>query len=162
MRWRGLPVGLRAALVLGRRERVLAWASSPPGALVATSWRLHLPCGVSFGWDELDRVSWAGGQAVIVPSGGGPALRCAVPDPGHLPEVIQAAVGQAVVFSRRVQLGYGVSASLGGRVVCRRSPRTGQARWEVVLDPGVDLADPAVRARADAAVREARADLGVG
>ena len=61
----------------------------------------------------------------------------------------------SIVLSRRVALPGG-----GARMVARRGDGSGETVWQVVVDEGVDLADPAVRDRVDAALADLQAELG--
>lgn len=159
MPWR-IPRQVRSSVTLERGERVLAWGSAGTDLVVATTYRLVMPGGAAPGWDDIDRVSWgADGLRVWTRAAREPA-QVPVTRTGRLPEVVRAAVTQAVVHSRRVQLGYGPTGSRGARLVCRRSPRTGELGWDVAADPGVDLADPVLQAQLDGALSEARRDLG--
>jgi len=47
------------------------------------------------------------------------------------------------------------------RIVARRQPGSDEVQWQIVPDAGVDLADAAVRARVDAAIRVMAAELGL-
>ena len=44
--------------------------------------------------------------------------------------------------------------------MARRGEGSGETVWQVVVDDGVDLADPAVRDRVDAALADLQAELG--
>ena len=54
-----------------------------------------------------------------------------------------------------------VSGKQGVRIVARRQPGSDEVQWQIVPDAGVDLADPAVRARVDAAIRVMATELGL-
>ena len=61
-------------------------------------------------------------------------------------------------MQRRVDL----ERKRGLSVIARRPPsRPGEVTWAYELDPGVDPADPAVAAAAEAALREAQESLGL-
>ena len=68
-------------------------------------------------------------------------------------------VTASVVLQRHVPL----AGRRGLRVIARRAPRGNQpVAWFYEYDEGVDPADPAVRAAAEAALRDAREELGSG
>jgi hypothetical protein len=93
--------------------------------------------------------------AVDLLPGGEPSYRLAVADPGRVPETVHERVMASIVLSRRVALPGG-----GARLVVRRGDGSGETVWQVVADEGVDLADPAVRDRVDAALADLQAELG--
>jgi hypothetical protein len=72
-----------------------------------------------------------------------------------VPETVHERVMASIVVSRRVARPGG-----GARLVARRGEGSGETVWQVVADEGVDLADPAVRDRVDAALADLQAELG--
>jgi hypothetical protein len=79
-------------------------------------------------------------------------------EPGRMLQLVRERVTASVVLSRRVRL----PGRQGLTVVARRAPRgTGDITGAYDLDPGVDPADPAVAEAAEAALAEARRDLGL-
>ena len=146
-------------------ERVLAWLPSGSSSLVATDVALVLPEGSDperVPWDLVLRAQWVEGAldltAQRVP-GARPVL-LHVPVTGS-PDVLAGVVRERVNASIVVQDHVVLSGTQGARVVGRRVPGTTDLRWSVVFDPGLDPGDPELRARADAALAELRASLGV-
>lgn len=150
------------ALVGG--ERVLSYARDSAGAsVVATDMALHLPLPegpTRLPWDRVVRAGWADPElrlTVQLATGGpGRALALELPEPGSLPLVVREQVTGNIVAEDRVLL----RAGAGARLVARRT-ESGQVRWSVVLDRGLDLADPDLRAQVDAALSRLRAQLGI-
>lgn len=155
-----IPRHVRAAVTLEPGERVLAWGDTGTDLVVATTYRLVLPGGAAPGWDDIDRVSWDDDGLRVWRRAAREPVQLPITRSGRLPEVVRTAVTEAVVHSRRVQLEYGPTGARGARLVCRRSPRTGELGWDVAADPGVDLADPVLQARLESALTDARRDLG--
>jgi hypothetical protein len=161
----GVPDAVRGAVSLAAGERLLAWAATPAGPVVATTWRLVLPAGAgepeqrSLGWDQIDKATWAAPVLTVTPAADDAPLRLRLDPPRGVPAVVRARVTQAVVYSRRESL-----APLPGavRVVGRRCPRTGQLRWEVIYDPRTPAGDPAVEAVVQQLLDQARTELAGG
>ena len=164
-RRRKLPDSDRPALE--RDERVVAWASSPRGALVATNRGLWLPDGggpARLGWNEIHKAVWTGEAlavtaAKLVEHGPGydivadrPTVEYRLADPGDLPAQVRARVTRSVGSSAHHPL----PGSGGVRVVARRVPGTGGLAWTARFDPGVDHDDPIVREATAALVEQAR------
>ena len=165
MRWSPkplLPDDARDTLPLQHRERVLAaaqladgsWAAATPTALLMHGRRLEWRFTTYAAWDDesttlrVDELDEADGS---------PRLHELVLDePGRLPEVVYERVTASIVASRHVR----VQGRAGVRVVARRMPGEQELLWQVVLDRGLDPADPEVRAVGDAAVAELRRELG--
>ena len=153
-----LPDDARAALPLNRGEKVIAaaqladgdWVVATGGALVAVAGRTP--------WTDVAHAQWFGEEQVLVVDpvpGAGAPLRLRLAEPGRLPETVHERVMASIVLSRRVALPGG-----GARLVARRGDGSGETVWQVVADVGVDLADPAVRDRVDAALADLQAELG--
>lgn len=145
-------------------DRVLAYAYDAHGSVVvATDVALHLPTsdGMSrLPWDLVVRAGWVTPvlQLAVQAVAGGPTRQVALelPAPGALPLVVREQVTSSIVAEDRVLLRPGA----GARFVARRT-ESGQVRWSVVFDRGLDPRDPDLRSRADAALAELRAQLGV-
>lgn len=146
-------------------EQVLAWLPSAGSSLVATHRALLLPEGTDperLPWDRVLHASWDARSLRITAQaldGGRPVdLRLPVPaDHGSLPEVVRERVKASIVVQHHVEL----HGEQGARLVARRTPGDTVLRWSVVFDPGLDPADPALRARADEELARLRASLGV-
>jgi hypothetical protein len=154
---------------LDRDERVVAWALSPAGALVATNLGLWLSGEppTRLGWHEIHKAVWGGDELAVTPArrverGPGydvvadePTLRYRLADPGDLPSQVRARVTRSVGPSTHHPL----SGTGGVRVVARRVPGTDGLTWTARYDPGVDPDDPIVRDATSALVDQARAGL---
>ncbi|HEY7857676.1 MAG TPA: hypothetical protein VIC82_04155 [Candidatus Nanopelagicales bacterium] len=145
-------------------ERVLSYAYDADGAVVlATDVALHLPqtYGVArLPWDLVVRAGWTTPvlDLTVQLVAGGPAKALAVelPEPGSLPMVVREQVTGSIVVEDHVVL----QAGAGARLVARRT-ESGEVRWSVVFDKGLDPRDPDLRAAADTALAQLRAQLGV-
>ena len=163
-RRRKLPDSDRPAL--DRDERVLAWAFSPRGAVVATNRGLWLPGDGSarLGWHEIHKAVWTGEAlavtaARLVEHGPGydvvadlPTVEYRLTEPGDLPAQVRARVTRSVGPSTHHPL----PGSGGVRVVARRVPGADGLTWTARYDPGVDHDDPVVREATAALVEQAR------
>jgi hypothetical protein len=158
--------GARAHAPLRRGEHLLAVALGVGGELLAaTDWALYHQVGQSWarlGWDQVSRVGWDEQRRILMLAGLTPAvpartvLRLA--KDWDLPAVAAERVSWAKVFDQRISLNGGA----GARVIARRVPGGPQVRWLVILDRGLDPADPEVRAGLEAALAELRAYTGAG
>lgn len=146
-------------------DRVLAWLPSGTSSVVATELAIVLPEGsdpLRVPWDLVLRAQWSDGVLDLTAQdgpGGRPKLM-QVPfsgDPDVLAGVVRERVNASIVVQDHVTL----SGTQGARVVARRVPGSTDLRWSVVFDAGLDPRDPELRARADAALAELRASLGV-
>lgn len=155
------PAAVRAA---ARGERLLAYATvEGGGVVVATLTALHLPevTGLSrLAWDQVVHASWEHPRLALsvqpVPSGPAADLQLDLVDAGSLPPVLRERVTASIVAERHVAL----SGRLGARFLARRT-EAGEVRWSVLFDPGLDPADPQLRATADAVLADLRAAWGV-
>lgn len=170
MRFRreALPREIAARLDLRPGERVLGWAPSvDAGAaayVVATDRALHIPPPAGWGrvpWDLVVRASWSEPVLEVIaqeaPGGRPRTMRLHVDEPGDLVPNVHAAVTASVIVQERLDLGGGRRAT----AVARRVADTGETRWSVSFDRGVDPNDPGMRSAADAALRELRSSLGL-
>lgn len=141
-------------------ERVLAWATTDDGPVVATRSALHLPDGGRRPWDLVVNAGWEAPVLRLTvqdrPGGANRELELAVPDPGRLPAVVRERVTWSVVAEQHVAL----DGDRGARIVARRI-EDGGVRWAVVFDPGLDRSDPRLRDAADEALARVRASWGV-
>ena len=146
-------------------ERVLAWIPYGASSLVATDRSLLLPEGTSperVAWDLVLHAAWEPGRLAlrVQEAPGAPSVALSLPVPedlGSVPEVVAERVKASIVVSTHVEL----HGEQGARIVARRTPGSTDLRWSVVFDPGLDPADPALRARADAELERLRASLGI-
>lgn len=144
----------------------MASAPTPAGELVATNHRLLIPDtdGTrAIGWENIERATWNDEteQLVVVetaPMGDRPRrhrLQVSEPTRARVLDVLREQVNASVVVSRHVP----IVGAKGIRVNGRRRPATGELTWVVAVDAGVDLDDPAVRTRVDAAIAQVRAEF---
>ena len=112
-------------------------------------------------WDRVVKAGWADPvlELLVQPEPGGPSsvLRLQLDDPGEIPVVVRERVTASIVVQEHVDL----VGQQGARLVARRDCDTGALRWSVVFDAGLDPRDPDLRARANQALRDLRAQLGV-
>lgn len=140
-------------------ERVLASGTGPDGDVAATTHRLLLR-DTSVAWTAVETASWDGDAQLLVvtevPDARGRRLRhrVALEAPRRLVDVVREQVTQSVVVSRHVP----VDGRRGIRVTGRRSPAD-EIVWTVQVDTGIDLRDPATKARVDAAVALVRNEV---
>ena len=146
-----------AGLTLAAGERALVHARTPDGGyVVATDRALRLPGGATVPWYRIDRALWdEEGLRVIVTDGS--EHRVPLPEPGRLPEAVRERVTSTILVNRHVRLG----DRGGARLVARRVPGEDTADWDIVFDPGLDPADPGLRAAAEQVLAELRRNLGV-
>ncbi len=154
----------RAHAPLRPGEHLLAVARGAGGGLLAaTDWALYHQAGRSWarlGWDQVGRVDWDEQRRVLVLTGLVPevparTVLCLARDWG-LPAVAAERASWAKLFDQRISL----NGEAGARVIARRVPGGPQVRWLVILDQGLDGADPGVRAELEAALAELRAATG--
>ena len=148
----GLPAGERPPLA--REERVLAWARSDAGVLVATNLGLWLPAEPPgrLGWPEIHKAAWSGRELVLtaarrVEERSGyaivedlPPVPFTLAEPGELPHQVRARVTRSVGYS----VHHGLPGGGGLRIAARRVPGVDGLRWTVRYDPGVNPDDPLV------------------
>ena len=143
------------AEVRSRVARPLAWAPVGGDWVVATAEELLLPLREPLGWDEVVRAAWDDPVLELqLPEG---PYRLVIERPGDIPQVVNERVKASVVVQHHVPL---VGES-GVRIVARRRPGGTDVTWRVIFDPGLDPADPDLRARADAALAQLRGSLGL-
>ncbi|MCW2876476.1 MAG: hypothetical protein JWQ95_576 [Sphaerisporangium sp.] len=155
--WSSRSLPEEAGVTLEAGERVLVHARTPDGAyVVATDRALHLPGDEALPWYRIDRALWDE-EGLLVVATDGAKRRLPLPEPGRLPEAVRERVTSSILVNRHVRLG-----DRGGvRLVARRVPGQDAAQWEFVFDPGLDPADPGLRAAAEQVLEEMRRNLGV-
>jgi len=163
-RRRQLPADVEARLALAHGERVLAaapvtgggWAVTTDHALHVGGARLPWSCVVHAAWERADDILVV--ETIAAELGVSAAtLRLALDEPGDVPAVVRERVMDSIVVTQRVQL----TGAAGVRVVARRIPDSAELAWQLVLDEGLDPADPQVRAGAQAALTSVRASTGL-
>jgi hypothetical protein len=158
---------------LDRDERVVSWAPAAGGTVVATPVGLWLPgMPERVPWHLIDKATWQAGVLTVTPAvdaGDGvlveqPPRSVTLDRPRDIPQTVRVRVQKAIAFTRHHPLPgspEGTGPRRGVRVVARRVPGQDGVSWQLVFDPGVDRADPAVRAAADAYVEQGRVELGL-
>ena len=165
---RGLPKEVRGRLGIPAGEKVVAWGSGltrrdgQAAYAVATDRALYLDAtGERLPWDRINRAQWDEPmlELVVLDADGRPDRLVRVPlgVGSSLPAAVHAQVTESVVVSERLQLGDGAAAL----AVARRSSDDASIWWSIVFDSGLDATDPDLRARADEALAELRAALGI-
>lgn len=161
--------GVREALGIGERERIIAWgigdASSPETThVVATNEALYDQRGSArYPWVDVIKGTWQEPDFKLTldaGSGAGAArVTIRVDDARDLPAAVRDRVTDTVVISEYVELGEGAGAQL----VARRDPGAGLEgiRWSIVFDAGLDPGDPELRTQADRALADLRSSLGI-
>lgn len=154
--FRRLPAEVRRSLQLERGERVLTFAASEDGHVVATNLALHLSDGTRVPYETIDKASWdEDGVRVLTVDGRRHAERIA--EPHMLPETVRERVNSTIVVNKHVSLpGRG-----GVRLVARRPPGGEVAGWTFVFDDGLDPEDPGLRAQAEQVLEGVRRSMGV-
>lgn len=146
-------------------ERLVTVARGTGGELlVATDRAVYHQAGRSWarlGWEQVSRVHWDEHRRALILTGLTPAvpartvLRLAK-DWG-LPAVTAERVSWTKVLDQRVSL----NAGAGARVVVRCLPGQARLTWLVILDRGLDPANPGVQAELESALTELRAATGL-
>lgn len=164
---RGIPSRVRAELAMPDGEHCIAWGSGPTVSdvtlanhVAATTKALYVerPHEV-IPWEQITKAQWDDpvlDLVIALPGGEARQLRLRLDHPRALPAAVYARVTESVVVSEQVDLGDGVVV----RLVARRDA-DGEIGWSVVFDGSLDASDPALRERADAALADLRASLGV-
>lgn len=149
-------------------ERLLAWAETAEGVIAGTRDALYLPAVAGRGWlrvpwEEVEAADWDGEADLLrvrlVAQWGErrPEHTWAVQSPGRLLELLRERVTASVVLQRHIP----VLGARGVRVIARRAPSGDRPLgWFVEYDDGVEPADPVVAAAVEAALSEARAEVG--
>ena len=146
-------------------ERLLAVARAADGGLaVATDRALHHRHERSWarlGWEQVDQVRWDDQRHVLALTGLPPAVAARtllrLARPSDLPAVASERVTWARVVDQRVWL----NGRAGARIIARRALGQPSVSWLVILERGLDPADPAVRAALESALTDLRAMTGV-
>lgn len=159
----------RPPLEIPAGEKVLAWAESSSGAVVAgTRDALYVvPPGsqaeTRLPWEQVEAADWDRDTSRLriseVGSWGEERIEhtLTIEEPGRLLELVRERVTASVVLLRHVPL----TGRRGLRVIARRAPKGDRPlAWFYEYDQGIDPHDPAVRAAAEAALAAARDEVG--
>ena len=154
----GIPAG----------ERVISWGCGPGSDVteatyvVATTRALYVQStGERLPWHRISRAAWDDPvlDLVVLDDAGQPAglRRLRVDDAKDLPPAVRDRVTDSVIVSERMDLGDGRAALMAAR----RDSDTGDIRWSVQFEAGVDPRDPELRRSADEALGRLRDSLGI-
>jgi hypothetical protein len=163
---RGVPADVLDRAGVPRGDKVLASAEAADGSWLLGTRRslvLVLASGVvTLPWEEVEDAAWNQDAerlrviAVGVYGEPRPSYTFDMEDPALLLQLLRERVTASIVLQRRVP----VRGKLGLTVIGRRSPVGGPVSWMHAYDPGLDPDDPEVSAAADAALRQAQAEVG--
>ncbi len=153
----------RPDVTVGAGESVLAWAETDDGRVIGGTRDAIYLDGVRLPWEEVEAADWDRESDRFrlseVGSWGEPRREYVftIKEPGRLLELVRERVTASVVLQWHVA----VTDRRGLRVIARRPPRGDRpVRWLYEYDEGVDPDDPSVRAVAEAALRDAQAEVG--
>ena len=161
----------KPSVAVAAGERVLAWCHDGDGRVVAgTRDALYLPRSsadptetLRVPWEQVEAADWDADTSVLRVSEVGtwgaqrPVHRLALVEPTRLLQLVRERVTATVVLQRHVP----ITGRRGLRVIARRAPGGDRAvSWVYEFDEGIDPADPAVRAAADAALAQAQDEVG--
>ena len=155
----------RPDVAVGSGETVLAWAETHDGRVIAGTRDAIYLDGVRLPWEDVEAADWDREsdrfRVSEVGTWGEPRRQHVfmIKEPGRLLELVRERVTASVVLQWHVT----VTDRRGLRVIARRPPRGDRpVRWLYEYDEGVDPDDPAVREVAEAALRDAQAEVGPG
>lgn len=163
-----MPAEVTRALPLEPDESVLAAAVDASGRWYAgTAFALLVPEKESWRripWETVERASWdrESEQLLVVETADfgqpEPVHRAALTEPERLLELVRERISASVV----VKLFEPVQGKRGITVSARRPPHTdAELTWSVLVDPGLDEQSAQVRAAAERALANARAEIGL-
>ncbi len=146
---------------LAQNDRLLSWATTDAGFVVASRRGLRLPDDRFLAWHRIDKAVWRDGalaltEAVEVDPGVLEAqepVTIVLTDVRNLPAVVQTRVTQSVAHSSRHTLPSGGAV----RVVARRVVGQDGLEWSLRYESGADRTDPQDRAAAEQLLAETRA-----
>lgn len=144
-------------------EKVLAWAETGDGEVVAgTRDALYLD-GARLPWEQVESADWDREHERLRVSEVGtwgeprPVHTFTLTEPGNLLVLVRERVTASVVLQRHVPY----AGRRGLRVIARRAPRGDRPlAWFVEYDEGVEPDDPDVQATVEAALAAARDEVG--
>lgn len=167
MRLRREPDPRVARLLEGARgQRALAWGELVDGSVaVCTEHALYPGTGARIPWDLVVRAAWSEEFLDLVvqsaPGASARHMRLRFREPGEVPAVVRERVEWTVLASQRAELLHPDGRSGRATLNARRSPDSGEVRWAVVFDRGIDARDPGWREAADHALADLRSRMGV-
>ena len=115
-------------------------------------------------WEVVEKADWDADASTLTVTEVGswgearPVHTLVVADPGRLLELVRERVTASVLLQRFVP----IEGRRGLFVIARRAPRGNQPlQWVYEFQEGIDPDDPAVRRAAEAALDQARHDVGL-
>jgi hypothetical protein len=160
---RGLKRQPRPDVEVRRGESVLAWAEATDGTVVAGT-RDALYVGTTrLPWERVEAADWDRDADRLRVSEVGTwgeervEHTFAFDEPGRLLELVRERITASVVLQRYVR----VRGRRGVFVIARRAPRGDRPmQWVYEFEEGIDPDDPEVRRLAEAALAQAREEVG--
>ncbi|GAB3763789.1 hypothetical protein FB382_001105 [Nocardioides ginsengisegetis] len=153
----------RPDVAVGPGEKVLAWAESTSGEVVAGTRDALYVATTRIPWEQVEAADWDRDTSVLrvseVGSWGAPRPEhtFTIEEPGRLLELVRERVTASVVLQRHVP----IAGRRGVRVIARRAPRGDQpVQWVYEYDEGIDPDDPLVALAAEEALAAAREEVG--
>lgn len=147
----------RPRIDVARGERVLAAA----GPVAGTRDALYLPTRIP--WEQVAAADWDAEERTLTVTEVGrfgeeqPVHVVALEEAGRLLQLVRERVTASIALQRHVPVRERASV----RVLARQAPgRRGELAWFVEYDAALDPADPEVDAVVQAALADARADIG--
>lgn len=157
----GRRVPPAVAQMIGAGERALAWSPlDDEGWVVATDKRLRATNPVlDVSWVDVIGAGWDSPLLTVRlwSPGGVDHVVLSVEEGRTLPQVVRERVEETLLVQTKVP----VDGAKGVRFLARRVPGTGETLWQHIADPGVNIDDPRVRARIDAAQQQLHELFGV-
>jgi hypothetical protein len=157
-----LPAEVRAHPV-GPGEKALAGVVLEDGRVVVGTRDALYVGDVRLPWEAVQRADWDADSATlhVTEVGSWGAERAAydlvVEEPGRLLELVRERITASVVLQRYVR----VRGRRGVFVIARRAPRGDRPmQWVYEFEEGIDPDDPEVRRLAEAALAQAREEVG--
>jgi hypothetical protein len=154
----------RAKAVVAHGERALAWAPLTTGGIVVASEAALYeqsdasPEPTRWPWVQVQSAVWEPPMLTVTvrEHDADRVLRMPLVDGSSLPAAIHERVRASILVSEHIPFGDG---PLGARYVARRVGD--EAAWTVTFDPGLDPADPTLRAEAAEHLANLRSVMGI-
>jgi hypothetical protein len=145
-------------------ERVLAWAETTTGEVLAGTREALYLSGTRLAWEDVEAADWDRDteRFRVAEVGAWGELRrehsFAIVEPRRLLELVRERVTASVLLVRHVP----IDGRRGVRVIARRAPAGDRGlRWIYEYDAGIDPDDPAVRLAAETALAAAQDEVGL-
>lgn len=161
-----LPAKVAAAISIGPRERLLAWARAEErgSVVVASNHRLYAVSGageltLAEPWHEVDAAVWEPDSRMLTLTwvAERPPAQWLFQEPTLLLETVRERVQASVVLAETVVL----ESRRSARVVIRQDLATGSLLEQVIPGKGVRTSDAGVRAHVEPALAHLREQVGL-